>query len=114
MFGKNKDNQPKVKELSPREILKAKITAEIESLTPGQKLYYQLPEFYTFARFFMVALNPMFPKNGKKYLMCQDSIADGKPAGKIAVVNDTNKASQAAEWISERDSDEHGHIKRFL
>ncbi|MBP1707826.1 MAG: hypothetical protein H6Q39_1550, partial [Chloroflexi bacterium] len=51
MFGRKKDNQTKVKEPSARDILKGKITNEIEALTPGQAVIYQLSEFYTFARF---------------------------------------------------------------
>lgn len=114
MFGKKKDNQTKVKEPSPREILQAKITAEIESLTAGQTLIYQIPEIYhASARFHMVELNPTFPQKGKKYLMYTDGIADGKPAGNKTLLDNTNKASYAAEWIAACDSNyDWGPVKR--
>jgi hypothetical protein len=111
MFGKKKDNQPKEPPLG--EILKNKIAEEIEALTPGQTLIYQLPEFYTFARFFMVSVNPEFPQKGKKYLSWADKIVDGKPAGMKMILCGSNKALDAAKPIAERDSEQYGHIKRY-
>jgi hypothetical protein len=105
--------QPKVKEPSPREILVKKITEEVENLTEGQAVIYQLPEFYTFARFLGVELNPTFPQQGKKYLEFQDNIADGKPMGKRSYMNVTNKASDYAEWVAGKDSEQYGHVKHF-
>ncbi len=115
MFGKKKDNQPKVKVLTPREILTDKIEAEIESLTAGQALIYQLPKVYNAASCFqMVELNPTFPEKGKKYLMYTDGIVDDRPAGKKKLLMDSNKALVAAEWISQCDNNyDWGPVKRI-
>lgn len=113
MFRKKKDNHAKVKEPTPREILKNKITEEVETLTEGQAIIYQLPEFYTYSRFLIVELNPTYPQKGKKYLMFTDQMADGKPAGKRSYADSKNKASECADWVSEKDSDLYGHVKRF-
>ena len=113
MFGRKNDNQTKVKEPSARDILKGKITNEIEALNPGQAVIYQLSEFYTFARFLGVELNPEFPQKGKKYLMFTDEMADGKPKGKKNYTGSTNKIADIVFWISDRDSDKYGHIKRI-
>jgi hypothetical protein len=113
MFWKKKDNNSKVKELTPREIFVKKITEEVEALTEGQAVIYQLPEFYSFARFLGVELNPTFPQKGKKYLLFIDQMAEDKPTGKRSYNGSTNNASEYAEGIVERDSDVYGHVKRF-
>ena len=112
MFRKKKDNQPKAKEPSARDILKNKITLEVEALTQGQAVIYQLPEFYTFARFLGVELNPEFPQKGKKYLTFSQQMVDGKPNEK-RYTGGINKASDYADWVSERDVEAYGHIKRI-
>jgi hypothetical protein len=105
--------QPKVKPPSPREILVKKITEEVENLTEGQAVIYQIPEFYTFARFLGVELNPTFPQKGKKYLMFLEKITDGKAAGKRIYMNRTNKASEYADWVADRDKEMYGHVERI-
>ncbi len=114
MFGRKKENQTKVKEPSPREIFVQRLVGEIESLAPGQVLTYQLPEFYWtgFAAFLIVEPNPTYPEKGKKYLMCTDKIADGKPAGRKIVTCGTDKAKDAAQWIADRDG-QWGSVTRF-
>jgi hypothetical protein len=112
MFGRKKGNQPVEQGPSARDILNKKIAQEVEALTPGQAVIYQIPEFYSFARFLGVELNPMFPQKGKKYLMFTDQVADGKPVGKRSEMCTTNNALEYAVWVSERDNDTYGHVKR--
>ncbi len=111
MFRRKKEDQTKVKEPSARDILKVKITQEVEALAQGQAVIYELPEFYTFARFLGVELNPAFPQKGKKYLTFAQQIVDGKPTEK-RYMGSINKASDYADWVSERDVEVYGHIKR--
>jgi hypothetical protein len=114
MFGKKKDKQMQVKEPTPREILMDKITKEVEALTEGQSVIYQLADFFVFARFLGIELNPAFPQKGKKYCMFAYShMADGKPAGQKSISASTNKAVDYAYWVADRDSDQYGHVKRF-
>jgi hypothetical protein len=113
VFWKKKDTKYKVKELTQREIFVKKIVEEVEALTEGQAVIYQLPEFYTFARFLGVELNPAFPQKGKKYLMFTDQMAEGKPTGKRSYIASTNKASEYADGVVERDGDKWGHVTRF-
>jgi hypothetical protein len=96
-----------------RETLKKQIIEEVESLTNGQTIIYQLSEFYSFARFLGVELNPAFPQKGKKYRMFSDEMAGGMPAGKKSYMDSTNNASGFAEWVADKDSDQYGHVKRF-
>lgn len=111
--GEAKVEKPK-KELHPREILRNKVTEEVNQLTPGQVIIYKLPEFYHsgFAAFLIFELNPSYPGKGKKYLMSTDHIADGKPAGKKNLVGDTNSPGQIADWITTREG-EYGSVTRF-
>ena len=119
MFWKKQDKQPRVKQtkvkpLIPRDTLKAKITKEIEALTAGQAVIYQIPEYFTFARFLGIELNPTFPQKGKKYRMIiYKEIADGKPAGDKQITDYTNSASYCADWVSEKDTERCGHVMRF-
>jgi hypothetical protein len=114
MFGKKKDKQAQVKLPTPREILMDKITKEVEVLTQGQAVIYQLPEFYVFARFLGVEANPTFPQKGKKYCMfTYGQMAGGKPAGQKSIINKTNNARDYADWVADRDNDQYGHVKRF-
>jgi hypothetical protein len=113
MFWKKKDNQPKVKEPTPYEILVKKIAEEVETLTKGQAIIYQIPEFYSFARFLGVELNPTYPQKGKKYLMFTDQMADGKPTGKRSYADSTNKATEFGQYVAERDGDKYGHVIRY-
>jgi hypothetical protein len=120
MFWKKKGNQSKVKGPTQQEILKNKreilvkqIIEEVDTLTKGQTVIYQLSEFYAFARFLGIELNPTFPEKGKKYRMFSDEMVDGKPAGKKSYMDSTNSASGYAEWVADKDSDLYGHVKRF-
>jgi hypothetical protein len=120
VFWKKKDNQPKAKEPTEAEILwnqqkllNSKIVEEVETLTKEQAILYELPEFYSFARFLGFELNPTYPQKGKKYLMFTDQAVDGKPAGKKSYIGGTNKATDYSDWVSEKDSDKYGHIKRY-
>ena len=111
MFRRTKDGQTKIKGPSSRDILRAKIMQEVEALNQGQAVIYELPEFYTFARFLGVELNPEFPQKGKKYLTFSQQMVDGKPNEK-RYTGGINKASDYADWVSERDVEAYGHIKR--
>jgi hypothetical protein len=120
MFWKKKNIQPEKKEPTDAEILwdqqkllKNKITEEVETLTKEQAILYELPEFYTFARFLGVELNPTFPLKSKKYLMFTDQMVDGMPTGKKSYIGGVNKSTDYADWVSEKDSDKYGHVKRF-
>ncbi len=120
MFWKKKDDGNKVKEpteqeilASQRQILKKQIMEEVETLTKGQTIMYQLPKYYSFARFLGVELNPTFPQKGKKYLMFTDEMKDGKPAGKRSYIDNTNKASDYAEWVAGKDTEKDDHVMRF-
>jgi hypothetical protein len=120
MFWKKKDNNPKVKKPTEQDILKNKrdslkkqITEEVETLTKEKPIIYQLSEFYSFARFLGVELNPTYPQKGKKYVMFSDEIVDGKPSGKKSYMESSNNASSYAEWVADKDSDLYGHVRRF-
>lgn len=115
LFGKKKENTgtevKKEKQLSDRELMekrykeeKSRVIAEVEQLTPGQTLIYQLPEFYWsgFAAFVMAELNPEYPKKGKKYLFTVDRIEDGKPAGKKGRYFEGNDGKGYADAVVER------------
>ncbi len=112
MFGKKKE--PKVKKLSPKQILMNRIVGEVEQLAPGQSLIYKLPEFYwsAFAGFLIVELNPSHPEKGRKYILSRDKIADGKPAGEKIRVCDTNNPREYADWVADRNG-EYGSVERF-
>jgi hypothetical protein len=120
MFWRKKDNSKKVKEpteleilVNQRQILKKKIMDEVETITKGQTITYQLPKYYSFARFLGVELNPTFPQKGKKYLMFTDEMTDGKPAGKRSYIDSTNKASDYADWVASKDTEKDDHVMRF-
>jgi hypothetical protein len=120
MFWKKKNSQLKVKEPTEldvlenkRAILKNIIIEEVENLTKEQAILYKFQEFYTFARFLGVELNPKFPLKGKKYLMFTDQMVEGKPMGKKSYIGRINKAVDYADWVSDKDSDKYGHVKRF-
>ncbi len=113
MFGKKKKEEPKEKKLSPQKILEAKIISEIESMTPGFPVIYQLSENYRYARFLIIELNPTYPEKGRKYLLSSDEMVDDKPAGKRTLITTSNKASDGANWIASRDTDQFGHAKRY-
>ena len=93
MFGKKE----KEKGTSPKDIM----AGEIEGLTPDQSLCYKLPPIYG-GDLVVVKLNPNYPGKGKKYLVCSESIVDGKPSGKVVTGWDSDKASYIAGWVIER------------
>ncbi len=95
MFGKKE--KEKEKGTSPKDIM----AGEIERLTPGQSLRYKLPPIYG-DDLVIVKPNPDYPKKGKKYLVCSESIVDGKPSGKVVTGWDSDKASYIAGWVVER------------
>ncbi len=113
MFGKKKQEETKEKVLSPRQLLENKIIAEVEGMAPGAPIIYELPEFYIYARYLIVELNPDFPGKGKKYLMWADKMVDGKPEGKRMTQGSTNNPKAIADWIAQRDTDQYGHVKRY-
>ena len=87
---------------------------EVEALISGQAVIYQLPEFFTFARFLGVELNPTFPQKGKKYcLFTHTGMADGKPAGEKQIMNYTNSVSEYGEWVADKYTEKWGVPKRF-
>ena len=89
--------KPKVKQLSPKEI----IINQIEQIGPVQSLTYQLAE-YLMDRFAIVELNPEYPGKGRKYIVSSDRMVDGKPAGKKGRIWDSNKAKDIASWVLEK------------
>ena len=91
--------KPKAKKLSPKEIM----INQIEQLSPGQSLTYQLAErlWAGFAGFIIVELNPQYPQKGRRYIISTDKIVDGKPAGQKKRSWDSDKAKQVASWILE-------------
>lgn len=114
MLWKKKGKQSQDDSQHPQISLMNKITREVEALNVGEAVIYQLPEFFVFARFLGVELNPTFPKKGKKYILFSyRDITEGKPAGEKQDMNYTNKASDYADWVSNKDTEAWGHIKRF-
>ena len=114
MFGKKKDKQLRDDSQHPQITLRNKILKEVEALTEGEAVIYQLPEFFVFARFLGVELNPTFPQKGRKYsLFTYRGIAEGKPAGEKQSANYSNKALDFAEWVADKDTETWGHVKRF-
>lgn len=88
----------KTKPLSKKDTL----ALEIEQLAADQCITYRLPDFYN-DPFVMVELNSQYPEKGRKYNVCQDKLADGRPAGRKTKVWDSNKPKEIAGWILERD-----------
>jgi len=111
MFWKKKQTEAKAmepkpqktKKLSPKEVM----MNQIEQLSPGQSLTYQLPEFLWegFAGFVVVELNPQYPGKGRKYVVMTDKMADGKPAGQKTRFWDSNKPKDVASWILEKNGE---------
>ncbi|MDD5509230.1 MAG: hypothetical protein PHI12_00205 [Dehalococcoidales bacterium] len=95
MFGMKA--KEKEKGTSPKDIM----AGEIERLTPGQSLCYKLPPIYG-DDLVIVKPNPNYPNKGKKYLVCSESVVDGKPSGKVLTGWDSDKASYIAGWVVER------------
>jgi len=93
----NKKKAAKVKPPSPGDIM----TGEIERLSAGQVLRYQLPEVYG-GDFAVIQANPDYPQKGKRYRLGSERMVDGKPAGKINFIWDTDKPMDLAKWILER------------
>jgi len=89
--------KPKVKQLSPKEI----IINQIEQIGPVQSLTYQLAE-YLMDRFAIVELNPEYPGKGRKYIVSSDRMVDGKPAGQKTRLWDSSKPKDVASWILEK------------
>jgi hypothetical protein len=92
-----KKKTAKVKPPSPIDIM----TGEIERLSAGQVLRYELPEVYG-GDLAVIQANPDYPQKGKKYRLGSERIVDGKPAGKINFIWDTNKPMDLAKWVLER------------
>jgi len=92
--------KPKVKQLSPKEIM----INQIEQLGSGQNLTYRLAEhlWEGFGAFAMVELNPQYPGKGRKYIVSSDKMADGKPAGQKTRLWDSSKPKDVASWILEK------------
>jgi hypothetical protein len=94
-----KGKQPKVKPLSPRDILANKIT----ELGAGEKIMYKLPVVYG-GDLAVIELNPQHPK-GHKYLLSTETMVDGKPTGKRRALWDSDKPRDMASWIVERNGE---------
>lgn len=79
---------------------KKEILTSMESLTPGQELFYQLAQTFG-GNYCVVALNP--PTAKKKYVMrWGKSVAIAQASEPFLQVD---KAKKIAEWISERHGD---------
>jgi len=100
MFWKKKAAEPKVKKLSPKEIM----VNQVEQLAPGQALSYRLPETYG-GGLVIVELNPQYPSKGKKYELSTEKLVDGKPAGERRHLFDYDKPKDIVSWILERNGE---------
>ena len=89
--------KPKVKKLSPKEIM----SNQFEQLGPGQCLSYRLPETYG-GGLAVVELNPQYPTKGRMYIVSTEKIVGDKPAGQRSRLWDSNKAKDVAGWIIDR------------
>lgn len=97
MFWKKKNDKPREKKLSPKEV----IINKIEQLIPGQALCYKLPETYG-GGLAAVELNPQYPQKGKRYVMSTEELVDNKPSGKRRRLWDSDKPKGLAAWIIDR------------
>ena len=97
MFWKKRQQEPKAKKLSPKEIM----SNQIEQLSPGQTLSYRLPETYG-GGLVIVELNPQYPKKGRKYVLSTEKLVDGKPAGERCHFLDYDKPKDLSNWVLER------------
>ncbi|MFH1058453.1 MAG: hypothetical protein V1797_07220 [Pseudomonadota bacterium] len=79
---------------------KKEILTSMESMTPGQELFYQLAQTFG-GNYCVVALNP--PGAKKKYVMRWGKSVAIAQAGEAFLQAD--KAKKIAEWISERHGD---------
>ncbi len=97
MFWRKKSGEGKAKPLSPREVMIKKI----EALIPGQAVSYSLPETFG-GGLAVVTPNPTYPNKGRKYLLCTETLTDGKPSGKRRTLWESDKPMELAKWIQER------------
>ena len=87
----------KVKKLSPREILEAKILA----LQPEEAISYKLADIFG-GGLAVAMLNPNYPAKGRKFALLTETLVNGKPSGKRKYLWDYNKSIDIAKWILER------------
>ena len=98
---KAKEAEPqKVKKLSPKEV----IMGQIERLGAGQTLMYRLRSAPAMG-IAVIELNSEHPAKGRKYVLSTKKIADDKPLGTGGRLWDSNKATDIAKWIMERDGE---------
>jgi len=88
----------KAKKLSPKEVM----IKQFEEMTPGQALKFRLGEIYG-GDLAVVELNSQYPDKGRKYTVGLGKIVDGKPAGKINRLWDSNKPKDVAGWLLGRE-----------
>ena len=95
MFWRKKKTAPKkAKKLTQREII-----SQIEQLSAGESVSYQLPEVYG-GQIAAVEFNTSYPWRGSKYGLSIQTLVDGKPAGEKERVSESNEARDIAAWVS--------------
>jgi hypothetical protein len=85
--------------LTPRDI----VSRQIESVERGGAIVYELGAIYI-KPFITIVKNASYPVQGKEYTVFQEGRADdGAPSGKRGRFWDTNKSSDIARWLLERE-----------
>jgi hypothetical protein len=109
MFGKKANNavggaeagkkaeMKKEQKLSPHDAL----LKEIEQITNGQRIDFQLPALYG-GDVIIIALNPDYPKKGRKYAVINTDLVDGKPGDKKRTLWETDKPKTIVNWLLEK------------
>jgi len=96
MFGKKKSAAGG--KLSQKDI----IANQVEQLGPGQSLSYRLPKSFG-GELAVIELNPRYPEGKqKKYILWEQQIEDGKPAGKRRHFLDFDKPKELAGWVIDK------------
>ncbi len=100
--GANPAGTPQVKETVKKEMSTSEIMInQVEQLTLGQELICQLPKGYGGEQM-ILALNPEYPKKGRKYNISMQKAVDDKPTGNRSHLWDSNKPKEMVTWLMER------------
>ena len=94
--------QAKIKKLSPKDILEAKILA----LQTDEAVMYQLSATFG-GGLAVVTINPKYPEKGKKFALLTETLVNDKPSGKRQFLWDYNKPGDIARWILDRNGKEY-------